>query len=141
MNFLKCNECKYEENCPIMWSYCNAACITIQKKKENIMDNSIYEVDRDDYVGFISQLNKNMMDVEQYYEQNCSILKIKSKNTGTHLCTRIIPSDESEHYYIFNMPTDEERIEPKPVLKITLNDKDEVQKFFNILNKLQQEKK
>jgi len=104
------------------------------------MDNSIYEVDRDDYVGFIGQLNKEMMDVEQYYEEDLTIMKIRSKNTGIHLCTRII-SDEGEHYYVFNMPADDERIEPKPVMKVTLNSKEEVQKFFDALNKLQLEAK
>ena len=105
------------------------------------MDNSIYEVDRDEYAGFIGQLNKQMMDVEQYYENNMTIMKIKSKKTGTLLCTRIIPDDDIEHYFVFNMPEDDERIIPKPILKITLNDKEDVQNFFNILNKLQQEKK
>ena len=90
------------------------------------MDNSIYEVERDDYAGFIGQLNKEMMDVEQYYENDMTIMKIRSKNTGTHLCTRII-SDENEHYYVFNMPTDYERITPKPVMKITLDKKEDVQ--------------
>ena len=104
------------------------------------MDNSIYEVERDDYAGFLGQLNKAIMDVEQYYEADMTIMKIKSKKTGTHLCTRIIPNDDAEHYYIFNMPEDDERIEPKPVLKITLNDKEQVQNFFNALNKMQQEK-
>lgn len=103
------------------------------------MDNSIYEVERDDYAGFIGQLNKQMMDVEQYYENDMNIMKIKSKTTGTHLCTRIIPDEGEEHYYIFNMPIDEERVEPKPVLKITLDNREEVQAFINILNKLQQE--
>lgn len=102
------------------------------------MDNSIYEVDRDEYVGFIGQLNKEMMDVEQYYEQNMTFMKVRSKNTGIHLCTRVITEDD-EHYYIFNMPADDERIAPKPVMKITLNSKEEVQNFFNALNKLQQE--
>ena len=105
------------------------------------MDNSIYEVDRDEYAGFIGQLNKQMMDVEQYYENNMTIMKIKSKKTGTLLCTRSIPDDDIEHYFVFNMPEDDERIIPKPILKITLNDKEDVQNFFNILNKLQQEKK
>ena len=104
------------------------------------MDNSIYEVTRDEYVGFIGQLNKEMMDVEQYYEEDLTIMKIRSKNTGIHLCTRII-SDESEHYYVFNMPADDERIAPKPVMKVTLNSKEEVQKFFDALNKLQLEAK
>ena len=105
------------------------------------MDNSIYEVERDEYVGFLSQLNKQMMDVEQFYEEDLTIMKIKSKKTGTHLCTRIISADGPEHYYVFNMPDDDERIAPKPVMKVTLNNKEEVQAFFNALNKLQLEAK
>ena len=104
------------------------------------MDNSIYEVNRDEYAGFIGQLNKEMMDLEQYYEDDITIIKIKSKNTGTHLCTRII-SDTDEHYFIFNMPEDNERVEPKPVMKVTLDSKEQVQAFFDAINKLQREAK
>ena len=103
------------------------------------MNNSIYEVERDEYVGFIGQLNKQMMDVEQFYEKDMTIIKIRSKNTGIHLCTRIIPESDKEHYYIFSMPTPDESIAAKPVRKITLETKEEVQDFFNALNKLQQE--
>ena len=105
------------------------------------MDNSIYEVERDDYAGFLGQINKQMMDVEQFYESNMTIIKIKSKATGKLLCTRVIPEDDVEHYYVFNMPEDNERIDPKPVMKIVLDNKEDVQTFFNILSKLQQEKK
>ena len=105
------------------------------------MDNSIYEVERDDYVGFIGQLNKEKCDVEKFYEEDLTILKIKSKATGTHLCTRIIPQSGDEHYYVFNMPADDERIAPKPVMKIRLDTKEEVQTFFNAINKLQLEAK
>lgn len=105
------------------------------------MDNSIYEVERDDYAGFIGQLNKTMMDIEQYYEEDLTIVKIKSKKTGTHLCTRIIPKGGEEHYYIFNMPLDEERIQPKPIMKISLDTREEVQTFFDAINKLQLEAK
>lgn len=104
------------------------------------MDKSIYEVERDEYVGFVNQLNKEMMDTEQYYEKDLHIIKVRSKKTGTHLCTRIITDDGPSHYYVFNMPLEEERIEPKPVMKITLDTKEEVQAFFNALNKLQGEK-
>ena len=104
------------------------------------MDNSIYEVERDYYAGFIRQLNKQMMDVEQYYQEDCTIMKVISKNTGKHLCSRIITPEE-EHYYIFDMPSDEERLPPKPVMKIALETKEEVQAFFDALNKLQQENK
>ena len=100
------------------------------------MDNNLYEVERDEYAGFIGQLNKEKMDVEQCYEQDMIILKIRSKTTGIHLCTRII-TDEGEHYYVFNMPADDERIEPKPVRKVTLETKEEVQHFFNALNQVQ----
>lgn len=105
------------------------------------MDNSIYEVERDEYVGFLGQLNKTMMDIEHCAldAENTFIIKVKSKNTGTHLCSRII-TDDAEHYYIFNMPADDERIAPKPVMKITLDTKEDVQAFFDILNKLHKEK-
>ena len=105
------------------------------------MSNDIYEVTRDEYAGFIGQLNKEMMDVEQYYEKDITIIKIKSKNTGIHLSTRIIPDEGDEHYFVFNMPADDERIAPKPIMKIQLDTKEEVQAFFDALNKLQQEKK
>ena len=105
------------------------------------MDNSIYEVTRDEYAGFIGQLNKQMCDVEQFFENGVTIMKIKSKATSTHFCTRIIPEDDIEHYFIFNMPEDNERIAPKPVMKVTLETKEEVQAFFDALNKLQKEDK
>lgn len=142
MNFLKCNEYKYEENCPVMWSYCNAACITMQKKKENIMDNSIYEVEREDYKAFLGQLNFSMMDHEEYSLEDCEFVKIISKKTGKHLCTRIADNKEQkEHYFIFEYPDSDERVEPKPVWKINLNTKEEVQGFFNALSQLQKEEK
>lgn len=103
------------------------------------MDNSIYEVTRDEYAGFIGQLNKEMMDVEQFYEEDLTIIKIRSKNTGIHLCTRMISADGNEYYYVFNMPADDERIAPKAVMQIKLDTKEEVQAFFNALNKLQKE--
>ena len=104
------------------------------------MDNSIYEVERDEYVGFIGQLNKEMMDVEKYFQDDTIITKIKSKNNNVHLCTQVISPDDV-HYFIFNMPTDEERIDPKGVMKVTLNTKEDVQAFFDALNKLQLEAK
>ena len=104
------------------------------------MNNDKFRVERDDYVAFIGQLNKAMMDVENYSYQNCTIIKILSKKTGTHLCTRIIDHDrEQEEYYVFNYPDDDERVAPKPVMKITLENKEEVQNFFNALSKISKE--
>lgn len=103
------------------------------------MDNSIYEVERDDYVGFIGQLNKTMMEVEEQYLDDCTFMKIKSKSTGKLLCTRIIPENGDEHYFIFEMPEENERIKPTPVMKVNLETREQVQEFFNALNKLQLE--
>lgn len=105
------------------------------------MDNSIYEVSRDEYVGFLGQVNKSMCDIEEYHQEGMTIMKVMSKNTGMHLCTRIISSEGEEHYYVFHMPADDERIAPKPVMKVTLDTKEEVQAFFDALNKLQSEAK
>ena len=106
-----------------------------------MMDNDIYEVERDEYAGFIGQLNKQMMDTEETYLDDMTILKIRSKTTGQHLCSRIIPEEGEEHYYVFNMPIDAERVSPKAVMKISLDTREEVQAFFDALNKLQLEAK
>ena len=105
------------------------------------MDNSIYEVEREDYVNFLSQINKQLMDVEEHILDNYTSIKIKSKKTKKHLCTRIIDHEvEEEKYFIFNYPDSDERIEPKPVRQITLETKEEVQHFFDALNKLQEQR-
>jgi len=106
------------------------------------MDNSIYEVEREDYKNFIGQLNKEMMDTEVHIVENCTFTKIKSKKNGKHLSTRISDSEkEEEYYFIFEYPDNDERIAPKPIMKINLDTKEEVQTFFNALNKLQLEAK
>ena len=101
------------------------------------MDNSIYEVSRDEYAGVVAQINPQFADVEKYYEQNCTIIKIVSKK-GVHFTTRIIPDEGEEGYYVFNLPSAEESLPPKAVRKITLETKEDVQAFFDILNKLQE---
>ena len=101
------------------------------------MDRSIYEVERDDYAGFIGQLNKAKCDVEQSYEPNQTIMTIRSKKSGNILCIRVIPEEDIEKYYVINMPDDDERVAPKPVMKVTLETQEEVQDFFNALSKVQ----
>lgn len=106
-------------------------------------NNSIYEVERNDYVSFIGQLNKSLMDLEHGVLKDCNYIKILSRKTGKHLCTRIISHDEEhegeEHYFIFNYPGDDERIAPKAIRQITLKTQEEVQAFFDALNKIQKE--
>ena len=108
------------------------------------MNNDIYEVTRDDYVGFLWQIKKEAMKVEEENSNDFHFIKTYSVNTGNYLCMRMIPSEDNkidiEHYYIFNMPEDSERQPPKPVRKIVLETKEEVQEFFNILSKINNKK-
>ena len=103
------------------------------------MNDDIYEVSRDEYAGFIGGLNKKECEVEQVFNENETILKIKSKLRDIPLCTRIIPQNDVEKYYIYNMPSKEESVPNKPVLQIKLETREEVQAFFDALSKLQRE--
>ena len=101
----------------------------------------IYEVTRDEYTGFIMELNKAMMDVTISYEEDLAIEKIFSKKTGKLLCTRVLSNEEEPHYFIYDMPEQEEKIPPKAVLKINITTKEEAQSLFDALNKMQLEAK
>jgi hypothetical protein len=67
------------------------------------------------------------------------VIKTFSIKTNTHFCSRFIPKndDEEEHYYVFNMPENEERCPPTPVQKFVLQTPEEVEIFFNLLGKAQ----
>ena len=101
------------------------------------MNNDVYEVERDEYAGFVSGLKKEVCEVEEGLEKGMKYIKIRSKLRDVHLCTRFIFDDGTERYYIFNMPTAEESVPVKPVLKITLDTREAVQEFFDALSKVQ----
>ena len=111
------------------------------------MDNSIYEVTRDDYKGFVNQIKPECRDVKVEEIGDIHIAaKIYSKKTGKCLCSRVAYSadygdPDPEKYYIFEMPDDDERCAPIPVQRITLTSKEEVQAFFDAVKKLQEEQK
>lgn len=111
------------------------------------MDNSIYEVTRDDYKGFVNQIKPECRDVkiEEIGDTHVAA-KIYSKKTGKCLCSRVAYSadygdPDPEKYYIFEMPDNDERCAPIPVQRITLTSKEEVQAFFDVVKKLQEEQK
>lgn len=105
------------------------------------MISDIYEVTRDEYVGFLDQIKPECRDTqiigqgEPYTELN-----IFSLDGKRHFATRTINEDGEEKYYVIDMPLDEERKPPKHVRKIILDTKEEVQAFVNILAKIQKEK-
>lgn len=100
--------------------------------------DAIYEVDRDDYVGFVSQLNKTKCYVsESTTDESSTVYEIYSKASDNLLCYRVIPKDTQERYYVVNMPADDERIPPKPVRTVTLDTREAVEEFLNALGHIQ----
>lgn len=107
------------------------------------MDEIIYEVSRDEYVGFIGQINPKCIHYQDTETDTYNIREIFSNKTNQLLCKQCVPhSDQNvEVFYVYTMPDDDERQPPKVVRKITLNEREDVQAFFDILNKIQKDKK
>lgn len=106
------------------------------------MSDNIYEVSRDEYAGFISQINPAAKDIKEEENEGVKWIKTYSKTTNRLLCTReIFLEDGQENYYVFEFPPAEDRLPARPVRKIVLDTKEEVQEFFNILSKAMKEQK
>ena len=106
------------------------------------MEGSIYEVSRDEYVGFVTQINPQARSTKEETNKGVKWIKTFSKTTGKLLCTREIFEEKGEEkYYVFEFPPAEDRIAPKPVRKITLESKEDVQDFFNALSQILKESK
>lgn len=101
------------------------------------MNKEIYEVSRDEYAGLIGEMRTECFDMEKEYQENQTIIRLKSKQTGALITERIIKDDSPEQYYIYELPQDNERLAPKKIRQYKLETKEEVQAFFDILNKLQ----
>ena len=111
------------------------------------MDNSIYEVSRSEYKGFVDEIKSECrrIEVEEINPTHIAA-KIYSKKTGKCLCSRVAYSaeygePEPEKYYIFEMPDDDERNAPKPTVQVVLSSKEEVQAFFDFVAKKIREEK
>lgn len=99
------------------------------------MDNSAYEVLREDYVHFLDTIKPEARRLEEVEKDNYLTVNTYSKTYGTLLCSRVIPKDGIAQYYIFAMPQKEDARQPKAYQQITLETKEEVNAFFDIINK------
>ena len=112
-----------------------------------MIDNSIYEVTRNEYKGFVEQIKPECRRVEiEEVDKKHTATKIFSINTGKCLCSRVTYSvdygtPEPEKYYVFEMPENYERQAPIPKQQIVLKTKEEVQAFFDFLAKNKKENK
>lgn len=106
-----------------------------------ITDNSIYEVTRNEYKGFVEQIKPEYRRIEiKEIDERHTAAKIFSVNTGKCLCSRVTYSadygdPEPEKYYVFEMPENYERQAPIPKQQLVLETKEEVQAFFDFLAK------
>ena len=105
--------------------------------------NEIYEVSRDEYIGFLEQIKTDCKETEIIGRgEPYTELNVFSKDGQRHFTTQTIISKEEDEpseikYYIFDMPLPEERCAPKIVRKMTLTSKEEVQAFLDVLAKIQ----
>lgn len=111
------------------------------------MNNSIYQVNREDYKSFIEQIIPGCGETKQESAGIYLFTYLYSKKTGKKLCGRRSFIGENSHkkepelYYIYEMPDNDERREPIPKMKLVLNSKEEVQAFFDALSKANKENK
>lgn len=111
------------------------------------MNNSIYEVTRDDYKAFVEQIIPGCGKVEQVEAGIYHFTYIYSKKTGKKLCGKRSFIGENSHkkqpekYYIYEMPEDSERRAPIPKMKLVLETREEVQAFFDAISKMNKEHK
>lgn len=108
------------------------------------MENEIFEVERSEFKGFIDQIKPEMIVQTKTFEEEYSITSFYSRNTNKCLAKIYVPNPETEnlkiHFYVFEMPEDNERRAAKPVQCFTIETMEELQAFFEILNKLKKDK-
>lgn len=111
-----------------------------------MFDDEVYEVTRDEFKGFIDQIKPECFEYEtrrtcneDTYNVDFHEVKIVSKDG--RLFAKVTSTTEDVHYYVYEMPRDDERQAAKAIRKITLESPEEVKVFFEALNKIQKENK
>lgn len=106
------------------------------------MNNEIFEVSRDQYVGLLDQIKPASRVIVQEQNQNYIIIKCYGKTNNKLLCERYAAQndDVQDKFYIYDLPENQDWQPAKPKLKVTLQTREEVQDFFNCLAQLHKEK-
>lgn len=105
------------------------------------MYDSIYEVERIDYVAFIRGIKSDYRIVKTTDFEDCEITEVHSKLTNKLLGARVSHKNSApEQYYIFAIPEAEESTPVTPRTNIILETREQVQAFFNAIKKLREKK-
>ena len=102
-------------------------------------DNSLFEVTQDEYIGFVEQINSEMVEHTTNIKHTCTWTEVYSIKTKKELCATCLKDNGTTAYYVYNMPDDDERIAPKPHLKVELTE-EETHQFFQLLSEAMKEK-
>lgn len=112
------------------------------------MNNDLYEVSHNEFKGFIEQIKPECFIYKEIgYSSDCNEereIKILSTDESRHFASIITKyaKDEIEtHFYVYEMPKDEERRAAKRIRQITLETPEEVKLFFQALNNIQKGEK
>lgn len=108
------------------------------------MENNIFEVTYDEYKGFVDQLIKDKIVSSIANDENYTSVSIYSIKTHNRLAAIYTPMENNEdtkvHYFVYNMPEDDERKSARPVQQIKLENTDEIKAFMALLNEINRKK-
>lgn len=104
---------------------------------ENIFNPEVYMVTRDEFKGFIDELKPECIEYKVYQNEDMKVIRIFAKDDYERCFAEQVIKPEEIIYFIYELPKDEERNAPKPIRKVVLETKEEVQRFFEILAQIQ----
>ena len=93
------------------------------------MNNSVYEVSRDEYAGVVAQINPDYAEVEKYYEQHNTFIKIVSKNDKTVYSYEVFSDEKTVSYTLENA---QKKAYPKLAEEIKAALKNEFENAFKL---------
>lgn len=99
------------------------------------MKDEIFEVTRDEFVGFMQQIKKECFVAKT--DDDEKEVNYYSTDGARHFAKHTFSDEEGDKYFVYEMPTDEERCAPRVIRKYTLETKEEVEALFEILKKAQ----
>lgn len=99
------------------------------------MDNEIFEVSYEEYMGFLNQIKKDAYFTTLTEYEELKVLEVYSKKTNKLLARQTVNPDEEKKFYVIEMPDDDERKEAPHVRQIRLETEEEVKQFFEALMK------
>lgn len=103
-------------------------------------NKEIYEVTREEYKDMLETIKPSSRDIHQYDNNDSKVFEIYSKTTGELLISRECFKNENkpEKYYIWNLPSKEDSLPPRPKYRLVLETPEEVQEYLNAVKRFKE---